>query len=444
MDDLLKKAAVGLGKAGRTLTRLVSCTAAAIGAWVRRFVPVALRGAKKAAGYLAALLRRAGHAAAAAFRRFVPIVLQMRKKALRTLGRFLRRAALSVASGLRQLAAGAVQKWNAVLRTEGKRGATRLVLPCLCLVVAIVGTSGLVGYLWDHFRHKSDADAMRIAYYSDEELAESGEDRESDRLFLFGEDIPEAALYFETDEPVPKATPTPWTAPAAQAAPTPRGTPEPKLQLTDYPANPNRTISARFRKLQRQNRDIVGFLHIDDMLDEVVVQRDNEYYLRRDYRGYHNTNGALFLDEGVNLRHPPAIFLVYGHNMRTGAMFGNLRHFEDSAYAAKHGLISWDTQYENGTYVVFAAGEIDLRPGNRYFVDLFAYEGGDYDTREHFLRGLRYISRISVPIEVLPTDRLLLMVTCASDDNVRRVVAARRLRAGERSEDMLRLLGSSR
>ena len=31
------------------------------------------------------------------------------------------------------------------------------------------------------------------------------------------------------------------------------------------------------------------------MLDEAVVQRDNSYYLNRDYRGYHNANGAIFL-----------------------------------------------------------------------------------------------------------------------------------------------------
>lgn len=62
-----------------------------------------------------------------------------------------------------------------------------------------------------------------------------------------------------------------------------------------------------------------------------MVQRDNTYYLNRDYLGYHNDNGAIFLDMGCDLTGNPKALILYGHNMKTGAMFGNLRNMRPTA-----------------------------------------------------------------------------------------------------------------
>ena len=72
-------------------------------------------------------------------------------------------------------------------------------------------------------------------------------------------------------------------------------------KINDWPGNPSMTVSARLKNLRKQNRDVIGWLSIPDTLEQAVVQRDNTYYLKRDYRGYHNANGALFLEEGISL-----------------------------------------------------------------------------------------------------------------------------------------------
>ena len=48
-------------------------------------------------------------------------------------------------------------------------------------------------------------------------------------------------------------------------------------KISNWPGNPSMTISPQLKKLQRQNKDIVGWLSIPDMLAQAVVQRDNTY-----------------------------------------------------------------------------------------------------------------------------------------------------------------------
>ncbi len=64
-------------------------------------------------------------------------------------------------------------------------------------------------------------------------------------------------------------------------------------KIIGWPDNPSMTVSVRLQKLQKQNKDIIGWLSIPDMLEQAVVQRNNTYYLNRDSLGYHNANGAL-------------------------------------------------------------------------------------------------------------------------------------------------------
>ena len=98
--------------------------------------------------------------------------------------------------------------------------------------------------------------------------------------------------------------------------------PTEKPIVSAWPGNPSMTISPSLKKLRQQNKDIVGWLILPDSLGQAVVQRDNEYYLKRDYLGYHNANGALFLEESISLKTRPDTYIIFGHNMKTGDMFG--------------------------------------------------------------------------------------------------------------------------
>lgn len=216
--------------------------------------------------------------------------------------------------------------------------------------------------------------------------------------------------------------------PETSASPAP--SPDPRASAP-YPLNPYLVVRERFRTLQRQNPDIVGWLSLEGLLGEAVVQRDNSYYLRRDYRGYHNANGAIFLDEQCDLSTRPSALILYGHNMKTGAMFGCLRDYEDVGFYRNNPFITFDTMYEDGRFVIFAVAEVSTDPAARNYSRYYALPGAVGRDREEIIAVLRALSEHTCTIDVDAEDQLLLLVTCVGDEDDRRLIAARRVRDDE-------------
>jgi len=63
---------------------------------------------------------------------------------------------------------------------------------------------------------------------------------------------------------------------------------------------------------------------------------DETYYLYRNYDGSDNQNGSLLLDTDSSLSPLTTNLIIHGHNMRSGAMFGNLTDYEDRTYYEQH------------------------------------------------------------------------------------------------------------
>ena len=296
----------------------------------------------------------------------------------------------------------------------------RRLLHRLCmgmlLAMLVFSVVQVAGYWRDAVSARQASEKLRALYYAEAAATATQEP---------------AAPPAMTDAP---STPLPVQEEAQTAVPS--ATPGMLLIQSAYPNNPYRVVSSRFKKLRQQNPDIVGWLTIDDMVDEAVVQRDNSYYLTRDYRGYHNVNGAIFLDEACDLSSRPATLTLYGHNMKTGAMFGRLHKYESLSYYREHALLTFDTLYEDGRYVVFAAGKISLNSWERQYVSLASLHSASLERRTGAIGRLQAISAFVTEVDVQADDQLLLLITCVEDADERWLVAARRVREGE-SEDAL-------
>ncbi len=256
-------------------------------------------------------------------------------------------------------------------------------------------------------------------------------------------------IYYQADpapdpsEPSPEEAVSPSAAPAAVAeTPLPADTVLPDsnadatiLPAVQYPANPELKISERFRKLRKKGKYIVGWIRFDEV-DEPVAQKDNSYFLKRDATGKKNSNGAIFLDSGISLRTRPYTIILYGHNMKSGHMFGRLKKFKESAYFFRHRIITFDTLYEDGQYAVFAVADVDTIPGSAHWYDLWSLADDSYAGREEAIRILEKRSVISSALDVQADDQILLLVTCLDGDTERLVVAARRLREGEQANQL--------
>lgn len=208
------------------------------------------------------------------------------------------------------------------------------------------------------------------------------------------------------------------------------------LPAVPYPLNKYANVSNRFRKLQQQNKDIIGWLTIEDVVDEGVVQRDNTYYLRRDYKGYHNQNGSIFMDENVALKNRPYTITLYGHNMKSGAMFGFMHHYEHVNFYHEHPFVQFDTAYEDGRYVIFAIGVVSTKEYDADYLNLSKLNSFTAAWRQEAIRTLQLRSLYTTTVDVAADDQILLLMTCAQDDTERWVIAARRIRDGETEKQL--------
>jgi len=246
-----------------------------------------------------------------------------------------------------------------------------------------------------------------------------------------------------TDTPAPATpTPAPTAAPTAALAAVPIAAPTQTRPLTaldiwptTYASNPTMRVSPIFYQLQAQNKDIVGWLKIEDVLEEAVLQRDNDYYLTHNVLKQKSLTGALFLDENCNLDTVPTQMLIHGHNMKEGAMFGSLKKYKvkDASFYRAHPFIDFNTIYENGRYVIFAVGEVDIRSGRPDYLPF--WQNTRFSSAEAFMAYVeraQLLSHYRCNVEVVPGDRLLTLSTCTgTDDNKRLIVMARKIRDGE-------------
>ena len=95
------------------------------------------------------------------------------------------------------------------------------------------------------------------------------------------------------------------------------------------------------------NAEGVAFLRIDGLgIAYPVAQKDNEWYLTHNYWGEESEFGCLFLDERNDLKSYASKqnLVIYGHSMRTGAMFESLKqylyHYDDEEFLSENEVIT--------------------------------------------------------------------------------------------------------
>lgn len=294
----------------------------------------------------------------------------------------------------------------------------RLFAILLCAVVLVVALCHVIGYVKDLVTSRQLTEELRQMYTVPEETPQPE-----------NTEVPAASLA------QPEVTEAPVLSVSAPATKKPA-----ILESKHYPNNFKAEVQYDFLLLKLKNPDITGWLKIGTHLDEPVVQRDNEYYLRRDYLGNRNSNGTLFLDQDTEWKTRPYTLMVYGHNMKSGAMFGHLRSYEKYDYLADHAIITFNTAYENGRYVVLAVGTYSLRAGDDNFLNLGRLDSRTVDSREKEIEKLISAAVTTTPVDVQADDQLLLLITCVDDENERRILAARRIRENETEEELMQAI----
>ena len=186
----------------------------------------------------------------------------------------------------------------------------------------------------------------------------------------------------------------------------------------------------KFAALSQRNEDFIGWISIEGTnLDFPVMYRPDskDYYLRHGFDGEYSNYGVPYLDEDCTLtaENRSQNLVIYGHNMKTGTIFGCLTDYKKADTYRKHPVIEFDTLYGDGSYEVFAAFAIDVveEPDFAYYdaIDL------DESAFNAFVAEVKRRSDVDSGITPVYGEDLITLSTCEySTANGRYVVCARR------------------
>lgn len=174
-------------------------------------------------------------------------------------------------------------------------------------------------------------------------------------------------------------------------------------------------------KMQEINPDIVGWIKIEDThIDYPIVQsHNNDEYLHTLFDGSWGNAGCIFVD--CNTEKPFEQFntVVYGHHMKDGTMFENLKNFKDSDYAIDHGrfeLLTPDQDY----YLVVAAF-LNCPSDSKIYDNNVSGEG-----KAAYIQAIKKYASYTTDVELTEQDKIVVLSTCAYEyDGARYVVVGK-------------------
>ena len=176
-----------------------------------------------------------------------------------------------------------------------------------------------------------------------------------------------------------------------------------------------RLMLEKYRSLYLENNDLAGWLSIEGMqIDYPVMQcEDNEYYLHHDFDGNDSKYGCLYVRERADLENGTN-FVIYGHNMKDGSMFGDLDFYREEEFYKDHARIAFDTLYEEHTYEIIAVFLSQIyNEDDDVFKYYQFYEAETEEEFNDFYENIKELSLYDTGVEAEYGDTFLTLSTCA-------------------------------
>ena len=197
--------------------------------------------------------------------------------------------------------------------------------------------------------------------------------------------------------------------------------PDSVQQQEETPDTLTPPIEVDFAALKGVNEDVVGWIYIEALEGvsyPVVHGTDNEEYLHTTYEGNYNFAGTIFVDYENKGDFSDCNTLVYGHNMKNGSMFGNLKDFvqkEDTYQKSKYFWIL--TPRNNYRYEIISAYTTSVS-SDTYTL----FKGPGEDFRQYLNKIVSYSEIATTPGELTLQDRIVTLSTCTGNEATRFVV----------------------
>lgn len=170
--------------------------------------------------------------------------------------------------------------------------------------------------------------------------------------------------------------------------------------------------------LKEVNGDVLGWISIPgtELSYPLLQSGDNQYYLRRSWRGYSNDGGAIFMESTNQPDLSDFHTIIYGHRMLNDTMFGTLKYFRQPDFWKEHPciyIVTADGLYE---YDIFSAYEAGVR-SLLYRLDLV-----ESNLQGEFLQFCQSSSTIDTGVIPTEGDQILTLSTCTGSGHAKRWV----------------------
>ncbi len=183
------------------------------------------------------------------------------------------------------------------------------------------------------------------------------------------------------------------------------------------PENSTEELLPEYQPIYELNPDYFGWLSIEGTAFDypvVFTPEEPEHYLHLAFDGTYSNSGVPFLDG--NWSGNENYFLIYGHNMKNGTMFGQLLPYMNAAYQKEHPVIQFDTLHERHEYEVMAVFLSKVYYLDEEYQNAFRYyeyyDLADEYTFKEYIRLVKQSALYDTGVDAEFGDAILVLSTC--------------------------------
>ena len=192
-----------------------------------------------------------------------------------------------------------------------------------------------------------------------------------------------------------------------------------KKEINKYVIKKETSYEINFDELKKRNKDVVGYLKVDDTnIDYVLVKtNNNDYYLDHNIDNNKNRAGWIFVDYRNKLDGSDLNVIIYGHNMRDGSMFGTLANTLKKDWYSNYHKITLVTEDKTYIYQTFSTYTYD----NEDYYLTTSFIGDEYET---FIKKIKLRSNHNYHVDLTNTKGIITLSSCIGNNKKRVVLHA--------------------
>lgn len=188
------------------------------------------------------------------------------------------------------------------------------------------------------------------------------------------------------------------------------------------------------RKLAEKNSEITAWLKIENTPINLAVCKTNDdrHYINHNQMGKKSRYGALFLssNDTFSRQGNDRNIVIFGNNMKDGAMFGSLKNYRYLEYYKQNPVVKLYHEDQQEIYIIFAVLLVGSLSDESPDADIYNPSKSHFSSEVEFNEWYSETARRSIiktTVTPMYDDDMLTLVTATDDfDGARLVVMAKK------------------